>query len=273
MVVNNTAQRLLASLGLSEYEARAYTALIAIQPASAYELARQAGMPTSKIYEILHRLTEKGMAIPVEETDARGRRFAALDPEDFLAQRKQEMTETAALLAPMLKNLAPPGQVGQIWPIGARADVIGRARQLVAKARERILVSLWPEELAELEPGLAAAVAKKVKVAVVHFGKPKHVVGVTFHHPVERAIQREKGGRGFALVADGQQAMMATFLDSGGVEGAWSRNQAFVGATEDYIRHDIYITKVTTLMGGAMRKKFGENYERLRDVFLPAGEV
>ena len=273
MVDNNSATNLLASLGLSGYEARAYTALLASQPATAYELAKQAGLPTSKIYQTLARLAEKGMAIPLAEEDERGRKFAALDPDEFLAAKKQDVSHAASLLAPMLKSLAPTGQVGHVWPIASAASIMARVRRMIAQASDRVLISLWPAELSFLQDELASAARRKVKVAVVHFGEPRISIGATFHHPVEGAIYQEKGGRGLSLAVDGEEAAMGTFDESGGAQGAWSRNRAFVMATEDYIRHDIYITKVTTLMGRQMREIFGDNYEKLRDVFLAAEEV
>ena len=39
--------QLIQQLGFSAYEAKAYTALLACQPASAYELARQAAIPSA----------------------------------------------------------------------------------------------------------------------------------------------------------------------------------------------------------------------------------
>ncbi|MDH5637333.1 MAG: hypothetical protein OEZ04_02460 [Nitrospinota bacterium] len=273
MVVDNNPVKLLASLGLTEYEARAYTALITAQPASAYGLAKRAGMPTSKIYQTLAQLEEKGLAIPMAGEKERGRKFAACDPDEYLAAKKQNMAQTAAMLAPLLRDLAPAGEIGHVWPIASSEAVIARARRMLGKATERVLVSLWPEEFENLQKALGSVVERGVKVAVVHFGKPRVSIGATFHHPVERAIYREKGGRGLTLVVDGAEAMMATFMESGQVEGAWSRNRAFVSATEDYIRHDVYITKVTAVMGNQMRRKFGDNYEKLRDVFLAAEEV
>ncbi|MBT4503944.1 MAG: TrmB family transcriptional regulator, partial [Gemmatimonadetes bacterium] len=49
---------------MSDYEARAYASLMRCQPATAYELAKQAGIPSSKIYEAVKRLQAKGLAQP-----------------------------------------------------------------------------------------------------------------------------------------------------------------------------------------------------------------
>ena len=62
MVVNNRTQGLLIDLGMTEYEAKAYMALMRCQPATPYEIAKAAGLPTSKIYETIKRLTDQGGA-------------------------------------------------------------------------------------------------------------------------------------------------------------------------------------------------------------------
>ena len=36
---------------------------------------------------------------------------------------------------------------------------------------------------------------------------------------------------------------------------------------EDYVRHDVYITKVIATMGDDLQKHFGPDYARLREVF------
>lgn len=50
----------LQALGLTEYEARAYTALLALGRAVPARVARQAGIPRPKIYETLERLEGRG---------------------------------------------------------------------------------------------------------------------------------------------------------------------------------------------------------------------
>jgi HTH-type transcriptional regulator, sugar sensing transcriptional regulator len=61
--------------------------------------------------------------------------------------------------------------------------------------------------------------------------------------------------------------VIANFQVGGKVDGAWSRNESFVTVAEDYVKHDVYITKVTRFLGPEVVARFGENYSRLRDVF------
>ncbi len=44
-------------------------------------------------------------------------------------------------------------------------------------------------------------------------------------------------------------------------------NEGFVIMAENYIRHDIYQMKTMKRFDPLLRKKFGERYEKLRDIF------
>ena len=60
--LDELVQRLQA-LGFSQYEARAYCALLQKSPANGHEVAKLAAIPTSKVYETLERLKQKGAVL------------------------------------------------------------------------------------------------------------------------------------------------------------------------------------------------------------------
>ena len=267
MVVNTTAKDLLLELGFSDNEALAYLSLLSCQPATAYELAKVSGIPSSKIYETASRLVDKGLIEPVSADSGRGQRYIALGAEDFVAARQQAVTRTTQALEPLLKAAGNGVEADFIWQLDTVEGVVDKARQLLQEAAETILISLWPEELDALRQALLAAEERGVSIALVHYGLPEETIGATYHHPVEDTVRRERGGRSLTLVADSRGVVIATLFDDGRVEGAWSRNRAFVFVAEDYIRHDVYITKVTAEMGAALQQKFGPDYARLREIF------
>ena len=43
--------------------------------------------------------------------------------------------------------------------------------------------------------------------------------------------------------------------------------QPSLTVAEDYVKHDVYIAKVTRFLEPEMRSRFGQQYEKLRDVF------
>jgi sugar-specific transcriptional regulator TrmB len=260
------AQDRLQKLGFTGNEAKAYLALLRCQPASAYEIAKQAGLPTSKIYETTARLTDRGI-FQVHEDEAGNRRFFAMDPEDLMDSiRANTMDETRQLL-PELLNIPSGNTSNLVWPLLDFDEVRSRSLAMINQASESILVSLWPEELSWCNEALQEAESRGVLIALVHFGVPGMKIGATYHHPVEKTLYAEKGGRGFSLVTDGKEVVIANFKAGNDVEGAWSRNESFVTVAEDYIKHDVYITKVTRFLGPEVTQRFGEDYVRLRDVF------
>ncbi len=257
----------IQQLGFSAYEAKAYTALLVCQPASAYEIAKQAGIPTSKIYETVSRLVAREVICPLHSPDESRQEYAALAAADFLNRiRETTLAQTDELL-PRLTGLSSMTATDPIWPLLSEVSIQRRVLEVINSTRHSLLISLWPQELEWLGNDLTRLEAFGVNIAMVHFGEPAQKIGATYHHPVEKTLYEEKGGRGLTLVADGNIVVIANYQADGSIEGSWSRNKTFVTVAEDYIKHDVYITKVTRFLGPAVKARFGRDYEQLRDVF------
>jgi sugar-specific transcriptional regulator TrmB len=260
MVVNN-----LKGIGFSEYEARAYLGLLNTHPATAYEVAKAAGLPTSKIYEVLSRLLEKGVVMHIQENNRI--RYIPLEPEEFVQNYRHKMENTFSLLSEELPLAAQTPTVSYIWNVSSYPELIHKALQMIAQAKSTLLVSTWKEELKELAASLKNKESEQVRIALLHFGQPDQHIGQVYPHPIENTLYAEKGGRGFVLVADTQEALMGTVFPDARVEGAWSKNSGFVTLAEDYIKHDIYIMKIVERFNQLLIDRFGDNYYLLRDIF------
>lgn len=263
--MNANTTESLKNLGFTTNEAKAYLALLGCQPATAYEIAKQAGLPTSKIYETVNKLTGRGVFQTISEEG--NQQYQAIEPGDLMQSLRTEMELTTAQLLPELEKIPQQNVDNLIWPINGEAQVQAKVLNLIDEAEGSILISLWPEELDWCSDALQAAEERGVAIALVHFGKPLTAIGATYHHPVEKTLYQEKGGRGLTLVTDSSKVVIANYQAAGEIEGAWSRNQSFVTVAEDYVKHDVYITKVTRFLEGEMKQRFGEDYARLRDVF------
>ena len=49
----------LVKIGFSEYEAKAYLALLGASPVTGYQLSKDSGVPRSMIHEVLGKLTAR----------------------------------------------------------------------------------------------------------------------------------------------------------------------------------------------------------------------
>jgi len=71
---------ILRGYGLCNYEAKAYFALLAVGESKAGDVARKAGVPQSKVYDVLDTLREKGFV--EQNEDARPKEYKAFSLKD-----------------------------------------------------------------------------------------------------------------------------------------------------------------------------------------------
>lgn len=270
MVVNSIVKQLL-EIGFSEYEARGYISLLKINRGTAYEIAKDSGVPTSKIYGVLSKLLERNVVSVLSE--GKKKFYFPLAPEELIARKKSRTLKTLETLEDSLGQIKNETQVSYIWNISDYTSLLEKANRIILNSRQNLLISGWDEELVLLQDNLSLKEAEGVKIAVIHFGETSLTCGMDFHHPIGDTLYSEKGGRGFTLVSDSKEALSATVLEENDVEGAWSLNKGFVIMAEDYIKHDIYMMKIISRMDRDLQRRFGKNYFKLRDIFSDEEEV
>jgi hypothetical protein len=102
----------LTSLGLNGYESAAYIALLSRPELGPPDVARRAGIPRQRIYDVLASLVSKGLCIARNTTP---KTYSAVDPEvalellaqDRIAAYDRQRQETHALAARLAAELAP----------------------------------------------------------------------------------------------------------------------------------------------------------------------
>ena len=57
---------LMQNIGFTQYESQVYLALLQQSHITGYELAKTSGVPASKIYHILNKLTDKEMVLAID---------------------------------------------------------------------------------------------------------------------------------------------------------------------------------------------------------------
>ena len=256
----------LREIGLGDYEAKLYVALVKRHPATGYELARNSGVPSSKVYEVLGRLQEKDVVF-VTDGGGRAKRYVPVDPEEFIDRYRTRVERALDGLRDDLESLGGDEPVGYIWNVHGRAALLERATQVIERAERTLLVSGWDEELADLASAVANAHRRKVRVAVIDYGSLPLEAAAVYPHPIKDTIHGEKGGRGLTLCADSRVALLGLVQDDADGHGAWSRNRAFVAASEDYLKHDIYVQKIVGRFHDLLVRTYGPNFARWRDVF------
>jgi len=143
----------LTRLGLTSYEARAYVALMGRGSFTAAQVARAAGVPRQRIYDVLGSLVEKGMAAARPGSVVK---YAATDPDlavpQLVATHRTQLGELERQAAAVLAELGPLYQAGQahtdpleyIEVLRDPGSINARFAELQASVKKEILVFTKP---------------------------------------------------------------------------------------------------------------------------------
>ncbi|WP_420480114.1 TrmB family transcriptional regulator [Brevundimonas sp. FT23028] len=201
------AEAALAALGFTELEARTYCALLAEGPATGYRLAKRIGKAPPNIYQALATLTQKA-AVLVDETEPRT--FRAARPGELLAVLGGSFAARSDEAQRRLAELARPVADDRLYQITDPAQVLERARTMLAEAREIVLFDLFDTPLAVLRPDLEACAAREVTVAGLVYGAPEPLPGVTMRRATGAAeAQTRWPGLQLSLVVDAAEHLVA----------------------------------------------------------------
>jgi sugar-specific transcriptional regulator TrmB len=172
-MLSEKVARTLKNLGLTEYEARAYTGLVSVGPTGAGELSDTSNVPYSRIYDVLSKLERKGW---IEVQSGRPTRYNAKSPSEALRlaqiEHEQEFKEASETI---LKELEPiyeqkaEMKKPDIWVIRGTRNLIGKIGEMFARAQIEILITIpiLTKELAELQNFFPLLEAKNLKLRML----------------------------------------------------------------------------------------------------------
>jgi len=208
-----TATELLQQIGLNKYEAEAYYTLLADGPLTGYELGKRSQVPLSRSYEILERLTQKGLAL-VQPGDPP--RYRAGEPQQFLGQVRSGMLATLDALSGALAGLQRSDIPAGFWVLRGQQHIVARTQALIASAQRSIYLKLLANYSTGLVDMLALARAR----------------GCHVFQSTTPAGDTDPGL--ILLLIDGHEALAGTLEPAERCQAVTSANKALVAALEGY---------------------------------------
>lgn len=258
----------LQLVGMTEWEARVYLALLEEAPASGYSVAKRSNVPRSKVYEVLNSLTAKGAVHVAHGATAA---YRPLPPKELIEKLRRETTENLDAAASAMAQFAE--QIGTdpaIWDLQGRIEILNRARQLIRVARQRILVEIWAPDAEELRPELAEAANRGVQVTAVSYGDPGYAFAEVYAHPSTDEVTTGLGGRWLVISADDREVVAGIVSSGAQSRAAWTSHPALVVPITELITHDIYKLEMLAARRSELEQDFGPGLIRLRQKFAVA---
>lgn len=200
MTVEGTL-KVLQGLGLTEYEARTYTALVSLGSATPRDVASLAGIPYPSVYDALKTLNKKGW---VEVALERPKRYRARPPELMERDSLKMVKDAFMQLKELYESTRGATEKPEIiYTISGRRRVIEKIREMLS--RTEVEATLVLPNYGELAPKISQAlnslIKRRINIRLVteSLGEVPEGLEVRFHKPV-LAVD---------ILVDGREAMIS----------------------------------------------------------------
>jgi len=252
----------LQAIGLTEYEAKVYVALLRDSPATGYQLSKQAGVPRSMVYEALGRLQARGAVLTTDES--RATLYRPLPPDVLLNRYDQEQRRLTSSLREELSTLHTASDEDRIWSVTGRGSVLTYAMRMLDEARSEALLVLNDGDLDTLRDKIIAASARGVSISSLLTGLGElHCGRVARHPPQESALQHLMDD--LVVVIDGQQALIANADQE--MTATITRNRNLVLIARQFIWMELAVQRVYARLGSDLLANLDPEDRRIFEGF------
>src|SRR5215510_5327427 len=174
MSVSDKTRRALKDFALTEYEVKAYVALVESGPMAASELSKVASIPYSKIYEIIGNLEQKGW---VESEQGRPSKYYPKAPSTALESSRVRFENTIrASQDEALQELEPlfnkkgVQEKPDIWIVRGQDNIVDKIKETLGRTRKELMIAMpvVPESIVSIAlPILGLMKGKGINVFVM----------------------------------------------------------------------------------------------------------
>jgi sugar-specific transcriptional regulator TrmB len=194
------AAQLLQSFGLSNYEARAYIALVELGYGNADTIAEASQIPRTSAYKVLQLLCDKGFAI---STKGRPMIYRPEPPTEVRRRLSQHLEEVFEGLQRRHEILMDKGEPQVVYTIWGRPRVLRKIGELLDTSNRTFIIST--PDMSQIRDEMAKKIASAVKRSV----------GMTvITEPLQRVpegcrVVWKKGLLATDIISDGERALIA----------------------------------------------------------------
>jgi len=214
----------LKMFGLSDYESRAYIALVAMGTGSASFVAEVTQIPRTSAYKVVKSLEGKGFA---RRLQGKPMSFAPVDPAELSKRLVGEIEESFAKISALKDLLSERGVPQLVYTILGRERVLDKIGEMLDKSEHTLVMSSpsMSQIRTRLSRRFVNALSRGVHVTVITSPFVKAPKGV-------RVIRR-RGLIATDVISDGKTALLAApDLSACG----YTDNEALSKHLEDFLR-------------------------------------
>lgn len=223
-------------MGFTDYEARAYIALLRKSPLTGYELAKLSRIPRANIYDVLRKLVDRGTATQMASEDGVG--YLAVSPDAVLRRMREQFDSTLADIERQALELAQLEDHCYVEQFEGRDNLIAFVKDAIHDAERSLTLATCPQEAGALQASLAQAAKRGLRCDLIClYGCKTPCAGCKEVGQVTRDPMgsHDVHARPFRLVVDGRYLVTAE-IDEQSAAGVRTRLPALVKMAERYVR-------------------------------------
>ena len=244
----------MKQLGFSEYECKAYLKLLEDFPQTGYTLAKNSGIPRSRIYDVLENLSGKQMVFVQEEK--KNKLYYPVEPDIFIKKTKAHYEGVFSNISKFSEKLyQEKKQDHKLVVIRGRRSIINFLKVLIKGAEKRISMSIWEEELNDITNDLTQALNRGVALRGIYFGGKNPFDTLVPHRRLKRYIA-EKKERYMSIIIDGTHVISGVVSRGEDSKVTWTQDEGFIEISEDYIAHDLVVNLYSASLDPVQYEKF-----------------
>jgi sugar-specific transcriptional regulator TrmB len=237
----------LVKIGFSEYEAKAYIALLRKSPVTGYELAKVSGVPRSMIYEVMGKLTGRGAAMTLRTGGTT--KYAPIPASEFLSQLQSEQEILLVSLRDELSELSALPDLDYVWNIEGHKNVVAKALEMINQSAGQVYLALLPVTFPDLEPALIDAIDRGVRVVIYTTGELSLPGAQVVVAHVSQETLGQAQGLGLILSIDGEEVLIGEWLAKSQARASWTSSPLMVFMAEHHLRTDLYLPQILEMLG------------------------
>lgn len=262
----------LQVLGFSLYEARVYLALLRQGPQNGNEVARSAGLPSSKVYATLERLAAKGIVHTVRLGGST--QYVSVLPDELLPRLREDFVEPLEFLEKALPSLASFEPASEVLTVSGLDAILESSRSILRNALTEVYLSVWADDLSALADDLVNAHDREVRIYGMFYGDeaPPEGMGSWLGHAYRQIVSDRIGGRMLTLVADGEEALIAHIPSGSDASGVRTRNPVLALVAREYLHHDLVLQRAQIAIGFGEWDQWWQADPELRGIIISGGE-
>lgn len=265
----------MQSLGFSQYEAKVYVALLQRNPATAYEVSKEAGLPHANVYRTLEGLQRKAIVQPVSQRPAR---YVPVKPRQVLQNISKRTAAACDALAKNLSTLERGDDIEHVWLISGQENTHEKIEEMINGTKEHLWIKSHEATLDLHLPSLKKAAKRGVQILIIFIGDPLTAKRYKFNNMTKVYCHEGTGRSG---IGEGKDTLTITsdFLAALTVDtreggyGAFTRSAPVVNLANTMIRHELYVAEIFQAFGPQIESKFGPALLNIRRHYLPALHV